>query len=190
MARNGNGAAPDGPTDIRGRGWWAITKRTIKEFREDNLTDWAAALTYYGVLALFPALLALVSIVGLAGPSATDELVKNVGSITTGPANDVITGAIKNLSRSGSTAGLTFIVGLALALWSASGYIGAFARASNAIYEVEEGRPFWKLRPVQLGLTLAMLLLVAIAIVGIVVTGPLARGIGDTLGIGDTAVTV
>src|SRR4051794_38924533 len=190
MARNGNGAAPAGPTDIRGRGWWAITKRTVKEFRADNLTDWAAALTYYGVLALFPALLALVSIVGLAGPSATQGLVDNVSAITTGPAKDVVTSAIKKLSHSGGTAGATFVIGLVLALWSASGYIGAFGRASNAIYEVEEGRPFWKLRPLQLGLTLVMLLLVAIAVIAIVVTGPLAKGIGDTLGIGDTAVTV
>src|SRR4051795_1158661 len=133
--------APDEPTDVPRGGWWQVLKRTIKEFRADNLTDWAAALTYYGVLALFPALLALVSIVGLAGPSATQGLVDNVSAITTGPAKDVITSAIKNLSHSGGTAGATFVIGLVLALWSASGYIGAFGRASNAIYEVEEGRP-------------------------------------------------
>jgi membrane protein len=181
---------PDEPTDVPRGGWWAVLKRTVKEFREDNLTDWAAALTYYGVLALFPALLALVSIVGLAGKDATNGLVDNVGAITSGPAKDVITGAITNLSKSGGTAGLTFVIGLALALWSASGYVGAFMRASNAIYEVEEGRPFWKLRPVQMGITLAMLLLVALAVIGIVVTGPLAKGVGDTIGVGDTAVTV
>src|SRR3954452_14835014 len=182
--------APDGPDDISARSWLGVLGRTFKEFRADNLTDWAAALTYYGVLALFPALLALVSIVGLAGKSATNTLVENVGAITTGPAKEVITGAIKNLSHSGGTAGVTFAVGLALALWSASGYVGAFMRASNAIYEVEEGRPFWKLRPLQILITLGMLLLVAISVVGIVVTGPLASGIGKTLGIGDTAVTV
>src|SRR3954468_16834269 len=138
--------APDEPTDVPRGGWWQVLKRTVKEFRNDNLTDWAAALTYYGVLALFPALLALVSIVGLAGKSATTTLVDNVSTVTSGPAKDVVTGAIKNLSHSGGTAGVTFAVGLALALWSASGYVGAFMRASNAIYEVEEGRPFWKLR--------------------------------------------
>src|SRR3954470_12060776 len=180
---------PDEPSDVPRRGWWATLKRTVKEFRNDNLTDWAAALTYYGVLALFPALLALVSIVGLAGKSATNTLIDNVSTVTSGPAKDVVTGAIKNLSHSGGTAGVTFAVGLALALWSASGYVGAFMRASNAIYEVEEGRPFWKLRPLQILITLGMLLLVAMAVVGIVVTGPLAHGIGKTLGIGDTAVT-
>ena len=181
---------PDEPTEVPRRGWWAVLKRTVKEFQEDNLTDWAAALTYYGVLALFPALLALVSIVGLAGKDATDTLVENVSAVTSGPAEEVIRGAITNLSRSGGTAGVTFVVGLLLALWSASGYIGAFMRASNAIYEVEEGRPFWKLRPIQMGMTLTMLLLVALAVIGIVVTGPLAKGVGDTLGVGDTAVTV
>ena len=190
QARTQTTRGPDEPSDVPRRGWWATIKRTVKEFRNDNLTDWAAALTYYGVLALFPALLALVSIVGLAGRSATNTLIDNVGAITSGPAKDVITGAIKNLSHSGSTAGVTFAVGLALALWSASGYVGAFMRASNAIYEVEEGRPFWKLRPLQIVITLGMLLLVAMAVVGIVVTGPLASGVGKTLGIGDTAVTV
>jgi membrane protein len=182
--------APESPTDLGKRSWWEVLKRTFGEFRKDNLTDWAAALTYYAVLSLFPALIALVSIVGLAGKSATDTLVKNVGTITTGPAKQVLTNALNNLSSNRGAAGVLFVVGLLVALWSASGYIGAFMRASNSIYEVQEGRPFWKLRPLQMGVTLVMLLLVAIAVIGIVVTGPLAGGIGKTLGIGDTAVTV
>ena len=181
---------PDGPTDLGGRSWFAVLKRTVKEFREDNLTDWAAALTYYAVLALFPAIIALVSIVGLAGKSATDTLIKNVETVATGPAKQVLTNAFTGLSANRGTAGVLFVVGIVLALWSASGYIGAFMRASNAIYEVQEGRPFWKLRPLQMLVTLVMMLLVAIAVIGIVVTGPLAKGIGDTLGVGDTAVTV
>src|SRR4051794_20701051 len=181
---------PDEPTDVPARGWWEVLKRTVKQFRDHNLTDWAAALTYYGMLALFPALLALVSIVGLAGESATRALVDNVSTLTGGPAREVLSGAIKNLSHSGGTAGLTFVVGLLLALWSASGYIGAFMRASNAIYEVDEDRPFWKLRPLQVVITLAMLLLVALATIGIVVTGPVAHTVGQTIGVGDTAVTV
>jgi len=183
-------AAPDGPTDLGGSSWGAVLKRTFKEFKADNLTDWAAALTYYGVLALFPAILALVSIVGLAGKSATATLTENVGTVAQGPAKEVITSAITNLSNSGGAAGIMFVVGLVLALWSASGYVGAFMRASNAIYEVGEGRPIWKLRPIQMGITLVMLLLVALAVVAIVVTGPLAKGIGDTLGVGSTAVTI
>src|SRR4051794_6793690 len=181
---------PDEPSDVPRRGWWAILKRTVKEFRNDNLTDWAAALTYYGVLALFPAIIALVSIVGLAGKSATNTLVQNVGTVATGPAKQVLTSAITNLSANKGAAGIAFVAGLALALWSASGYIGAFMRASNAIYEVGEGRPFWKLRPLQMLVTLVMLLLVALAVIAIVVTGPLANGVGKTLGVGGTAVTI
>src|SRR4051794_31930890 len=139
------GRGPDGPTDLEARSWWGVLKRTVSEFRADNLTDWAAALTYYGVLALFPAIIALVSIVGLAGKSATDALVKNVGTVTSGPAKDILTNAFTGLSNNRGAAGLLFVVGLLLALWSASGYIGAFMRASNAIYGVEEERPFWKL---------------------------------------------
>ena len=181
---------PAGPTDLPRRSWGAVLKRTVREFRADNLTDWAAALTYYGVLALFPALIALVSIVGLAGHAATQTLVTNVGTVTQGPAKQVISGAITNLSSNQGAAGVLFVVGLAAALWSASGYVGAFMRASNAIYEVGEGRPFWKLRPLQMLVTLVMLLLVALTVVAIVVTGPLASGVGRTLGVGGTAVTV
>jgi membrane protein len=172
------------------RSWWGVLKRTVGEFRSGDMTDWAATLTYYGVLSLFPAIIALLSIVGLAGRSATDTLIKNVGTVTTGPARDILTNAFSGLSRNRGAAGVLFVVGLLVALWSASGYIGAFMRASNAIYKVEEERPFWKLRPLQMGVTLVMLLLVALAVVGIVVTGPLAGGVGKTLGVGDSAVTV
>src|SRR4051794_23998793 len=118
-------AAPEGPTDLGGRSWFAVIRRTVAEFRADNLTDWAAALTYYGVLALFPAMIALVSIVGLAGKSATDTLINNVETVTSGPARDVLTNAFNGLSNSRGTAGVLFVVGIVLALWSASGYIGA-----------------------------------------------------------------
>src|SRR3954466_4841089 len=116
-------AAPEGPAELSGRSWFGVIKRTVAEFRADNLTDWAAALTYYGVLALFPAMIALVSIVGLAGKSATDTLTKNVKTVTSGPARDVITNAFHGLSNSRGAAGVLFVVGIALALWSASGYI-------------------------------------------------------------------
>jgi membrane protein len=181
---------PNGPTDLGKRSWFGVLKRTVSAFRADNLTDWAAALTYYGVLALFPAIIALVSIVGLAGKSATDALVKNVATVTSGPARDVLTNAFNGLSDNRGAAGILFAVGLVVALWSASGYIGAFMRASNSIYDVEEGRPFWKLRPLQMLVTLVMMLLVALAVIAIVVTGPLAEGIGKTVGVGDTTVTV
>src|ERR671916_3009948 len=135
-----------------------VLKRTVREFKEDNLTDWAAALTYYGVLAIFPALIVLVSILGLVGSSATQPLIDNLGSVAPGPAREIFTSAIENLQGSQGAAGVLFIVGLLGALWSASGYVAAFMRASNAIYDIEEGRPVWKTLPVRVGLTLVLLL--------------------------------
>ncbi len=182
-------AAPDDPTDLSGRSWWAVLKRTVKAFKADNLTDWAAALTYYGVLAIFPAIIALVSIIGLIGPSATQPILDNLAALTPGPANDILSGAVKQVASSRGSASLAFIFGIALAIWSASGYVGAFARASNAIYEVPEGRPFWKLRPMQLFVTTVMILLIAACALAVVVTGPVAKQLGDVVGAGSTAVT-
>jgi membrane protein len=166
-----------------------VLKRTVSEFRDDNVTDWAAALTYYGVLALFPAIIALVSVLGLVGPSATQPLLEHLAKLAPGPANEIISGAIRQIASTRSTAGLAFVLGLALAIWSASSYIGAFARASNAIYGVEEGRPFWKLRPMQLIVTIVMLVLLAACAIAVVVTGPIARQVGDLVGAGSAAVT-
>jgi membrane protein len=180
---------PDRPSELEGRRWWAILKRTVKEFRDDNLTDWAAALTYYAVLAIFPALIALISILGLVGESATDPLLDNIANLAPGPAGDILTGAIEEISSS-PTAGIALLIGVVGALWSASGYVGAFSRASNSIYEVEEGRPFWKLRPLQIGLTTVMILLLALSALAVVLTGPLAEELGNVVGVGDTAVTV
>jgi membrane protein len=161
----------------------------VREFREDNLTDWAAALTYYGILSIFPALLVVVSILGLIGESATQPLLDNLTEVAPGPAQEIFTNAIQNLNQSQGAAGILFVAGLALALWSASSYVGAFTRASNDIYEVGEGRPFWKLRPVQIAITLLMMLLVTIGAVAVVVTGPLAEQVGNVIGLGDAAVT-
>jgi membrane protein len=184
-----NGAGPDDPTDLRPRSWFGVLKRTVKEFRADNLTDWAAALTYYGILAIFPALLVLVSILGLIGESATQPLLDNLATVAPGPAQEIFTNAIENLNRSQGQAGLLLVVGIATALWSASSYVGAFIRASNSIYEVEEGRPFWKLRPIQIAITLTMIVLISIGAVAVVVTGPLAEEVGNVIGLGDAAVT-
>src|SRR3954453_9460224 len=135
-AGNGDGTGPSGPSEIRGRGWGAVLKRTIKEFRRDNLTDWAAALTYYGVLALFPALIALVSLVGLLGKSTVNTLKSNIQAIpAAGQAKTIILNTINNLASHKSAAGVAFVIGIAIAMWSASGYVGAFIRASNSIYE-------------------------------------------------------
>ena len=144
--------------------------RTVREFKEDNLTDLAAALTYYGVLAIFPALVALVSVLGLIGRSATQPLIENLGTVAPGPAKTIFTSAIQNLQKGQSTAGVIFVLGLAGALWSASGYVSAFMRASNTIYDVEEGRPFYKTVPTRLAVTLVMITLLAVSAVAVVLT--------------------
>jgi membrane protein len=182
---------PEGPTDITGRGWWAVLKRTVKEFRQDNLTDWAAALTYYGILALFPALIALVSIIGFLGDSTIASLKSNIQDIpAAGQVKQIILHTIDNLANHRSAAGVAFVSGLALALWSASGYIGAFMRASNAIYETGEGRPFYRLRPMQMGVTFAMLILIALTAAAIAVTGPVTKRVAEAVGLGSTAQTI
>src|SRR5687768_4397361 len=152
---------PSGPLKLRARARIDVLKRTAREFQDDQLTDLAAGLTYYAVLAIFPALIALVSILGLVGDSATEPLIENVEALTPGPAQEILVDAIEQISST-QAAGLGLILGLAGALWSASGYVGGFARASNRIYEVEEGRPFWKLRPIQIGITVVMILMVAV----------------------------
>ena len=167
-------------------------KRTVTEFQEDELTDKAAALTYYGVLSIFPALIALVSIVGLvADPATVTKALTDVVS-KVGPASAVETfkGPIEGLTKSSGTAGIMLIVGIAAALWTASGYVGAFMRASNTIYEVEEGRAFFKLRPLQMLVTLVLILLLALVLLALVLTGPLADAVGSAVGLGSAAVTI
>ncbi len=182
--------APDSPTDLDAHSWRAVLKRTVQEFRDDNLTDWAAALTYYSVLSIFPALIVLVSVLGLIGDSATQPLLDNLGKVAPGPAKDIFTSAIKDLQSGKGSAGLLFFVGLGAAVWSASGYVAAFMRASNAIYDIDEGRPVWKTLPVRVVLTLVLLVLLAISASAVVLTGGLAQEVGDLVGLGSTALTV
>jgi membrane protein len=182
--------APESPTDLKGRSWFGVLKRTVKEFSEDNITDWAAALTYYGVLSIFPALIVLVSILGLIGESATQPLIDNLGSVAPGPAHDIFRSAIENLQGSQGAAGVFFVIGILGAIWAASGYIAAFMRASNAIYDMPEGRPIWKTLPVRVGLTVLLIVLTVISAVAVTLTGGLATEAGNLIGLGDTAVTV
>ncbi len=183
---------PEHPTDLPGRSWWLTLKRTFSEFQDDNLTDWAAALTYYGLLALFPALIALVSIVGLVidPQTLTDALTDVIEDLGPESAVDTFKGPIDTIANSDRTGVVFLIVGVVGALFSASGYVGAFGRASNEIYETEEGRPVHKLRPLQMLITLAMVLLLALVLVALVVSGPIARAVGEALGVGDTGLTV
>jgi membrane protein len=187
-----SGRRPEGPAHAREGSLGQTLKRTMTEFSEDQLTDRAAALTYYGVLSIFPALIALVSIVGLVGDPATvtNALTDIIGSIGPASAVDTFKGPIEELTKSSGTAGIALIVGIVSALWTASGYVGGFMRASNVIYEVEEGRGFFKLRPLQMLVTLVLILLLAIVLMAVVLTGPLATAVGEAVGIGSSAVTL
>jgi membrane protein len=181
---------PEGAGDSSSK--LATLKRTFTEFSEDNMTDWAAALTYYGLLSLFPALIALVSIIGLFGdPQSTTKTVTDiVTSIGPQSAAQTFADPIKTITSNRSGAGIALIVGLVLALWSASGYVGAFIRASNIIYETPEGRPFWKLRPLQMLVTLVMIILLVVIALSLVLTGPIVDAVAGPIGLGDTAVSI
>jgi membrane protein len=190
MARFRRG--PDTPTELKKRSWFGTLKRTTSEFRDDNLTDWAAALTYYAVLSVFPAIIALISILGLVvDPATITRVITDVVS-QLGPASavDTFKGPIEQISSNRSSALLGLILGVAVALWTASGYVGAFMRASNAIYEREEGRPFYILRPFQLLVTLVLVLMAALVVLALIVSGPVAEAIGSAVGLGDTAVLI
>jgi membrane protein len=168
-----------------------VLRRTVREFREDNLTDWAAALTYYGVMSLFPMVLVLVALLGLVGqyPQTSDAMLRIIGHIGPASAIDTFRAPIEGVVKSKGGSGALIGVGILASLWSASGYIGAFMRACNAIYEVREGRPFWKLRPLQVAITLLLVVLITAVAIAIVVTGPLAHAIGDEIGIGGAGLT-
>lgn len=182
--------APDSPTDFGRRPWLSVLWRTLRGVRDNQLTDSAAALTYYGVLAVFPALLAVVALLGLIGRSATQPLLEDLASVAPGPAKQIFTSAIENIQKSGGTAGILFVVALLGAVWSASGYVGAFMRAANSIYAIEEGRPVWKTIPTRVLTTIVLLVLLAVSAVAVVLTGGLAGQVGKLLGVRGTAVTV
>lgn len=181
---------PDSPTDVSKPSWKYIAKKTFREFTKDQCADLAAALTYYGVLSLFPALLALVSLLGIFGQAekTTAAMLEIVQGIAPGAALDVIKQPIQELASS-STAGFTLILGILTALWSASGYVGAFGRAMNRIYEVDEGRPFIKLRGAMLAVTLTTVIIVALTAAMLVLSGPVAEAVGNAIGLGGVFLT-
>ncbi|ALG09571.1 ribonuclease [Kibdelosporangium phytohabitans] len=179
-----------GPTDLSKRSWWQVLKRTVREFRQDGVDDWAAALTYYSVLSLFPGIIVLTSLLGLLGPESTKALTDNIQQMAPGPARDLVLNAVGELKDADYLAGPFAIVSLVIALWTASGYIGAFIRAANAIYDVEEGRPLTKTIPLQIGITLGIVVLLGVCAVGVVLTGGVAERAGQLLGIGSTGVLI
>lgn len=167
-----------------------VARRTVREFQDDNCTHLAAALTYYSVLSIFPALIALLSLVGLFGQAgrSVEKILEVLDPLVSAETLDRIRPVLTELADQPS-AGITLIVGVLAALWSASGYVGAFSVAMNRIYEVEEGRPFWKKRPMQLAVTLVTVLLCVVALVILVVSGPVAKAVGDAVNLGSDAVT-
>ena len=182
---------PDSPPDLTPGSWKFAIKQAWAEFRRDECTDLAAALTYYAILSMFPALLAMIALLGIfgQGASTTDTLLELVERIGQQDAVDQLRQPITQMTET-NAAGFAFVFGLVGAVWSASGYVGAFGRAMNRIYEVDEGRPFWKLRPLNLVITVVTVVLAAVVLLGLVVTGPFAQELGETLGLGDTAVTL
>ncbi|HEX5742245.1 MAG TPA: YihY/virulence factor BrkB family protein [Pilimelia sp.] len=182
-------AGPDKPGDLGYRSWWRAARRAGVGVVRKQLTDRAAALTYYGVLSLFPALLVLVSTLGLVSPSAADTIIQEAVAIAPAQAQELVLSALENLRQS-QGAGIAAVVGVITALWAASGYIGAFIRAANHIYEVPEGRPVWKTIPLQVGVTIVTGGMLVLALGIILVTGPVARWAGDRVGLGENAVTV
>jgi membrane protein len=186
--------AQDGPAKLTGlgkRSWWHVLRRTVGQVGQDKLTTWAAALTYYAILSIFPGLLVLIAALKLTGQSTTDKVLHNITATAPGPARTILTTAVTNLQHGqASTAGLLAVVGILGALWSASGYVGSFMQAANSIYDVAEGRPIWKKLPTRLAITIVAGLIVGAAALAVVFTGSLARQVGKLLGLGSTVVTV
>ncbi|MFJ4654467.1 YihY/virulence factor BrkB family protein [Nocardia sp. NPDC088792] len=166
-----------------------MLRGTVRQFKDKKLTDWAAALTYYSMLSIFPGIIVLTSVLGLLPPSATQSLISTIGDMGPGSGTAFLVDAIKALQGTRSLAGPLAILGVIFALLAASTYMGAFIRAANVIYETEEGRPLWKTLPLRIGLTVAMVLLVALCALGVVATGSVAVRLGHWLGVGSTVVT-
>jgi membrane protein len=184
-----DGNQPQKPTDLSRRAWFTVFKRTVKEFKDDNLSDLAAALTYYSVLSIFPGLLVLFSVFGLLPPKTADAVTENLLAIVPHDVLQPLDSVLKQLQDS-KAAGILAIVGVLTALWSASGYVSAFMRAANVIYDVPEGRPIWKTLPTRLGVTIVVGILIGLAGLSVVFTGKFAEQLGKPFGIGKQAVQV
>lgn len=184
-------AKPDSPTDIKKPSWTYVLRKTLREFIRDDCTTLAAGLTYYAVLSIFPALIALASILALVGQGeqGTSQITTLLQDTLPEDTYEQLSPIIDSITNVGAP-GIGLVIGILVALWTASNYVTAFAKAMNKIYEIPEGRPIWKLRPWTYLLTLILLLLVAAAIVILVVSGPVAQSVGDLIGLGSTAVTV
>ena len=168
--------------------WKAIVKRALRESKQDDVPDLAAALTYRGLLALFPAMLVLVAILGFLGQSQIHSLLNNIGQIAPGGVRSFLNGVVNQVQGRGGAATVAAVVGILVAPWSASGYVAGFMHAANKTYDVDEGRPIWKTVPVRLLTTVALVVMLVIAAAIVLLTGPVASRVGGALGIGHAAV--
>ncbi|AGZ38484.1 YihY/virulence factor BrkB family protein [Actinoplanes friuliensis] len=181
-------AGPDSPAQLKGKGLFGALKRTVKQFSQDNITDWAAALTYYGVLSIFPGLLVIVSLLGMLSSNGQQTVQDAVRELAPNPQLQNLVGTVLDQVKDPGTAGLAAIIGIVAAFWSASGYTAAFMRASNAVYDVPEGRPIWKTLPIRVGVTAVVGLMLIISAAIVIFTGDLAEIVGDKIGLGSAAV--
>ena len=181
--------APDSPTDLPSPSWRQVGKNVFAEMGDDHVTDWAAALTYYAVLAIFPGALVLVAGLALLGDTATTQVVDTIGTVAPGEVRSFLDTVISTAQQQQTAAGAVAIVSLVIALWSASGFINGFMNASNVVYDVPEGRPIWKRLPVRLGVTIIVMLMLLASAAIVVLSGDIARQVGELIGVGDTVVT-
>jgi membrane protein len=184
----GPAAPPESPADLSKPSLVAVVERARREFKRDNLTDLAASLTYYGLLSIAPALVVLVAALGLLGRDATAQVIDQVQAVAPGSSAEFVRTLIAQAQANRASAGLGAAVGLLVALWSASGYVSAFMRASNVIYDIPEGRPIWKTVPVRVGVTVLAVVVMVVSAVIVVVSGPVARQVGQLVGAGDTGL--
>jgi membrane protein len=189
LSAPGPDAGPDSPAQLKGKGLFAALKRTFKQFSEDNVSDWAAALTYYGILSIFPGVLVLVSLLGMLSDNGQKTVQDAVTKLSPNDQLNSLVDTVLTQVKDPGTAGLAAIIGIVVAFWSASGYIAAFMRASNAIYDVPEGRPIWKTLPIRVGVTAVVGVMLIISAAIVIFTGDIAKVVGDQIGLGDAAVT-
>jgi membrane protein len=180
----------DGPTELPRPSLLAVLKRSRAEFRNDHLTTLAAALTYYAVLAVVPGLVVVFVALGFFGGDITNRVVTQVNDVAPASSGQFVHSLMTQARSHKTGTGVMAIVGVAIALWSASSYVNAFRQASNVIYGIGEGRPAWKTVPLRLGVTALAVAIMVVCAVIVVVSGSIARAVGNAIGAGHAAVLV
>nr|WP_209436350.1 YihY/virulence factor BrkB family protein [Kocuria subflava] len=187
-----NSSKPENPTQVSKRSWKYIFKRSLAEFTQDGCTDLAASLTYFTVLSVFPGLLAVVSLLGVfgQGQQTADAITEFLAGRVPEELNTLLEPTITNLTQATGAGIVALIIGVASGLWTASGYVGAFSRAMNRVYDVSEGRTFIKHKASMLAVTLFVVVTVVLIFLMVLLSGSIARTLGDAIGLGETSVMV